>query len=71
MYANICCNFRRQKCDQERSQEDSIYKDLTIEIQYMWNITMKVTPVITVATGTFSKSFRKYLSHILGKQEIN
>jgi len=29
-----------------------------------------VIPVITGATGTTSKSFMKYLSHITGKHEI-
>jgi hypothetical protein len=29
-----------------------------------------VTPVIIGATGTISKSFRKYLSSILGKHDI-
>jgi hypothetical protein len=37
------------------------YKDLTIEIQRMWNVAIKVIPVITGATGTMSKSFTKYL----------
>jgi hypothetical protein len=32
----------------------------------MWNV-KKVTPVIIGATGTFSKSFRKYLSNVPGK----
>ena len=36
------------------------YKDLTIEIQRMWNVKTKAIPVITGATGTVSKSFRKY-----------
>jgi len=35
------------------------YKDLTIEIQRMWNVKTKVIPVILGATGTISKSFRK------------
>jgi len=35
------------------------YKDLTIEIQRMWNVKTKVIPVIIGATGTISKSFRK------------
>jgi hypothetical protein len=35
------------------------YKDLTIEIQRMWNVKTKVTPIIIGATGTISKSFRK------------
>jgi len=45
------------------------YKDLTIEIQRMWNVKTKVIPVITGATGTISKSFRKYVSNIPGKHE--
>ena len=46
------------------------YKDLTIEIQRMWNLNTKVIPVIIVATGTISKSFRKYVSNIPGKHEV-
>jgi hypothetical protein len=46
------------------------YKDLIIEIQQMWNVKTKVTPVIRGATGTISKSFRKYLSSIPGKHEV-
>jgi hypothetical protein len=46
------------------------YKDLIIETQRMWNIKTKVTPVITGATGTISKSFRKYLSSVPGKHDI-
>jgi hypothetical protein len=46
------------------------YKDLTIEIQRMWNVKTKVTPVIIGATGTISKSLRKYLSSIPGKHGI-
>jgi len=30
------------------------YKDLTIEIQRMWNVKTKVIPVIIGATGTIS-----------------
>ena len=33
------------------------YKDLTKEIQRMWNIKTKVIPVIIGATGTISNSF--------------
>jgi hypothetical protein len=46
------------------------YKDLTIEIQPMWNVKAKMIPVILVATGTTSKSFRQYLSNTTGKHEI-
>jgi hypothetical protein len=46
------------------------YKDLIIEIHLMWNVKTKVTPVIIGATGTISKSLRKYLSSIPGKHDI-
>jgi hypothetical protein len=46
------------------------YKDSTTEIQCMWNVKTKVMPVIIGATGTISKSFRKYLSSIPGKHEV-
>jgi hypothetical protein len=46
------------------------YKNLTTEIQRMWNVKTKVIPIIIGAVGTISKSFRKYLSHILGKRDI-
>ena len=35
----------------------------------MWNAKTKVIPVIIGATGTISKSFRKYVSNISGKHE--
>ena len=41
------------------------YKDLTIEIQRMWNVKTKVIPVIIGTTGTISKSFIKYMSNFL------
>ena len=36
----------------------------------MWYVKTKVIPAITGATGTVSKSYRQYLSNILGKREI-
>ena len=41
------------------------YKYLTIEIERMWNVKTKVIPIIIGATGTISKSFRKYVSNFL------
>ena len=38
------------------------YNDLIIEIQRMWNVKAKVIAVVVRATGTISKSLRKYLS---------
>ena len=36
----------------------------------MWNVKAKVIPVTIGATGTISKSFRKYVSNIPGKHEV-
>jgi hypothetical protein len=36
----------------------------------MWNVKASVIPVIIGATGTISKSFRKYVSSIPGHHEI-
>ena len=46
------------------------YKDLTMEIQRMWNVKTKLIPVIIGATGTISNPFRKYVSNIPGKHEV-
>jgi hypothetical protein len=46
------------------------YKDLTIEIQRMWNVKTRVIPVIIGGTGTISTSFRKYVSTIPGYYDI-
>jgi hypothetical protein len=46
------------------------YKDLTIEIQRMWNTKPQVIPVIIRATGAISKSFRKYVSNIPGNHKV-
>jgi len=41
------------------------YKDLTTELQRMWNVKTKVIPVITGATGTIS-----VIQKIPGKHEV-
>ena len=46
------------------------YKDLTTEIQRMSNVKTKVIPVIIGATGTISRSFRKYVSNIPENYEV-
>jgi hypothetical protein len=46
------------------------YRDLTIEIQRMWNVKTKVISVIIGATGAILKSFRKYVSNVPGKHEV-
>ena len=47
------------------------YTDLTTETEHMWNLKSKVIPVINEATQIMSKTFRKYLNGIPGKQNIN
>jgi len=47
----------------KEAEEILKYKDLTTEIQHMWNVKTKVIPVIIGATGTVSKSFRKYVTY--------
>ena len=36
----------------------------------MWNVKTKMIPVKIGATGTISKTFRKYVSNIPGKHEV-
>ena len=36
----------------------------------MWNVKTKMIPVIIEATGTISKSIRKYVSNIPGNHEV-
>ena len=38
--------------------------------QRVWNVKTKVIPVIIGATGTISKSFRKYVRNIPGNREV-
>jgi hypothetical protein len=46
------------------------HKDLTTEIQRMLKVKTGVIPVVIGATGTISKSFRKYVSNIPGNHEV-
>jgi len=43
---------------------------IIIIIIIMWNVKTKVIPLIIGATGTVSKSLRKYVSNIPGKREV-
>jgi hypothetical protein len=54
----------------EEAEKILKYKDLTIEKQRMWNVKTRVIPVIIGATGTVSKSLKKYVSNIPGNHEV-
>jgi hypothetical protein len=49
--------------DKKEAEKVLKYKNITIEIQRMWNVKTKVIPVIIGATGTISKLFRKYVKN--------
>jgi len=68
MYVNRRYNLRN--VIKKKAEKILKYKDLTIEIQSMWNVKAKVIPVIIGANGTISKSFRKDTSNITGKHEV-
>jgi hypothetical protein len=55
---------------QKEAEKILKYKDLTIEIQRMWNVKTRVIPVIIGETGTITKSFRKYVSTMTGNHEV-
>jgi hypothetical protein len=46
------------------------YKDPTVEIQRMWNVKAKETPVITGGDWNHFKPLTQYLSNVPGKHEI-
>jgi hypothetical protein len=55
---------------QKEAEKILKYKDLAIEIQRVWNVKTGVIPVIIGATGTISKSLRKYVSTIPGNNDV-
>jgi hypothetical protein len=68
---STCCSFRRQKCGKKEAEKiKNILKTLQYK-QCMWNVKTKMIPVITGATGTIYRSFRKCHSNILRYHEIN
>ena len=69
MYTNVAISGDRNVIKKE-AEKILKFKDLIIEIQCMWNVRTKVIPVIMRATGTFRKSFTKYLMNKPGEHEI-
>jgi hypothetical protein len=46
-------------------------KSLCIEIQRMWNLKCTIIPVIIEATGIVTRSLRKNLEAVPGKNSVN
>ena len=70
MTRDIHINNNNNNNNNNNAEKILKYKDLTIEIQRMWNVKTRVIPVIIGATGTISRSFRKYVSDIPGKHDV-
>jgi hypothetical protein len=56
---------------QKQAEKKLKYKNLSIEIQQMWNMKYFVIPVIIGAMGIVSKSFKKYLVTIPGQHSVD
>jgi hypothetical protein len=56
---------------QKESKNKLKYKNLSIEIQRMWNMKCFVIPVIIGATGIVTKGLKKHLETIPGKHSID
>jgi hypothetical protein len=56
---------------QKEAEKKLKYKNLSIEIQRMWNIKCFIIPVIIGATGIVSKSLQKYQETIPGQHSID
>jgi 3-deoxy-D-manno-octulosonic acid (KDO) 8-phosphate synthase len=56
---------------QKEAEKKLKYKNLSIEIQGMWNMKCFVVPVIIGATGNVSKSLQRYLETISGQHSID
>ena len=71
MHTDRCGNTRRQKCCAKGSGKKLKYKSLCIEIQRMWNLKCTIVPVIIGATGIVTRSLRKNLETVPGKDSID
>jgi hypothetical protein len=56
---------------QKETENKLKYKNLSIEIQRMWNMNCFVIPVIIGATGIVSRSLQKYVETIPGQHSID
>jgi hypothetical protein len=59
-----------RKAIQKESEKQIKYKNLSTEIQRMWNMKYFVIPVIIGATGIVTRGLKRYLGTITGKHSI-
>ena len=56
---------------QKEAEKKLKYKSLRIEIQRMWNLTCMIIPVIIGAIGIVTRSLKKNLEAVPGKNSID
>jgi len=56
---------------QKEAEKKLKYKSLCIEIQRTWNLKCTIVPVITGVTGIVTRSLKKNLEAVLGKNSID
>ena len=52
------------------TEKITIYVDLQLECQRMWDNTVEVVPIITGATGVVEKNLKKYLNRMPGCHNV-
>jgi hypothetical protein len=57
--------------DDDENDDDNNNNDNNNNNKRTWNVKTGAIPAIIGATGTISKSFRKYVSNIPGNYEVN
>jgi len=55
---------------EKKRRQFTVYIDLILKIQIMWNVKAKAMSVITAWTGAISKSFINYLNNVPWKHDI-
>ena len=70
MHTDRCGNTRRQKCAKE-AEKKLKYKSLCIQAHQMWNLKSTIVPVINGATEIVTRSLRKNMEAVPGKQSID
>jgi len=56
---------------QKEEEKEFKYNSLCIEVQRMWNLKCTIVPVIIGATGIVTRSLRKNLETVPGKDSID